>query len=233
MNLVSAQKGHWLSQRRIISPIFKNHVIEEISEFLCVWPKPNDGGGRSQDGDMKFGVLESTGYTTSSSSWCEGASHPGASHPPEYKTGHRRGWTRSPCSWNKGQQSTEEACLLQEIVGSAERTTRLRAVQGWPLGWRTCVGVGKKERLGVCVCTCLQVTNPQVILAPRRTKWTFWWACDCGHLHWRVAEWQEICLACYAHTKSQSAQGVTVRPEVTLEVQANECVSGNTWSSSG
>ena len=123
-----------------------------FSEFLCVWPKPNDGGGRSQDGDVKFGVLESTGYTTSSSSWCEGASHPGASHPPEYKTGHRRGWTRSPCSWNKGQQSTEEACLLQETAGSAERTTRLRAVQGWPRGWRTRVCVWGRRRGRVCVC---------------------------------------------------------------------------------
>ena len=123
-----------------------------FSEFLCVWPKPNDGGGRSQDGDVKFGVLESTGYTTSSSSWCEGASHPGASHPPEYKTGHRRGWTRSPCSWNKGQQSTAEACLLQETAGSAERTTRLRAVQGWPRGWRTRVCVWGRRRGRVCVC---------------------------------------------------------------------------------
>lgn len=34
MNLVSAQKGHWLSQRRIISPIFKNHVIEENAILL-------------------------------------------------------------------------------------------------------------------------------------------------------------------------------------------------------
>ena len=112
MYLVSAQKGHWLGQLCIISPIFKMKWLTKtafcFSEFRCVWRKPSDAGGRSQGGGMKVGSWIHRPHDLSPKTW--GALTPRCISPSEYTPGRVRGWVCSAHTLNKGQQSTKEAC---------------------------------------------------------------------------------------------------------------------------
>lgn len=137
-------------------------MIEEDDVSLFRISMFGKAQSRSQDGDMIVEVLESVGYRTSSSSWPRGARRC-ACHPPDYMTGTAEGrehaahalWTKSaePRSPAKGKG----ASLLREMV-EVQREPQLRAVQGWLLGWKTCVrvwgGGGCVERVG---CKCVSV----------------------------------------------------------------------------
>ena len=148
MYLVSAQKGHWLSQLCILSPIFKMKWLKKtafcFSEFRCVWRKPSDAGGRSQDGGMKVGSWIRRPHDLSLLK-CEGRSPLGAS--PHLST-HLGVWGRE-CAvhtlWTRANRAQKRHVPL---CWECRENHMTDSSAGLPVDWRTCVGVGG----GVCMC---------------------------------------------------------------------------------
>ena len=71
---------------------------------------------------------------------------------------------------------------------------------------------------------CLHAINPLVLLVPPRARRTFRDACDCGrHQQGGGGGWEDLSAD---YTQSLLVGGVIVRADVTLEMQADESITG-------
>lgn len=134
MNYVSAQKGHWRSQLSIIAPIFKIKLLKKtvlsFSQFWLVWPSPVMAEARWGHDSWGLGIrgLHDCFLWMST----------GVGQYMAAQAAHAL-WTKSNTAqitcWGEGRPGSCGKWL------GAQGEPRGLGQQGWPLGWRTCVGM--------------------------------------------------------------------------------------------